>query len=442
MAYSTKVLLQVEMDFFVSVHSLINSPSQSWIEETSKVDLVNVYPPRSTRLKHLQSFEPRASPPLCLRPEDDILAQWRLRRKIELARSETRQRTNNAYSNLPYSWREEAPCQDFIRNMPTLTYSHLPITNSRPSWNVPSQNVRPGTNCCHEHFQRDMSVQTDSSDVSRSTKNVACETTGLVCRNPTNMHTKSTFARPTTRSVGFTVSPRLKHVCVQSSIKLEQHAHPLESGPHHKASTCSSAIGAPQGILNTILGTVPEPNKFRLLRTDLNDAEGESVQTTEVDSWHWHSTPGTPDDSDLANLTRLSPISRQAYPDCARKSSPCEVEPVRDAPASRQHCASFHETITRYLQETAPELVSSLSWLHDPIVKDLNKRRDQCLLKLRSNWPNDKRAMSMRFLQPLEAMFTQNAVVTFYSVESPCPPPGSLCFIHEELAERLTADCW
>lgn len=96
-----------------------------------------------------------------------------------------------------------------------------------------------------------------------------------------------------------------------------------------QASTCSSAIGAPQGILNTILGTVPEPNKFRLLRTDLNDAEGESVQTTEVDSWHWHSTPGTPDDSDLANLTRLSPISRQAYPDCARKSSPCEVEPVR-----------------------------------------------------------------------------------------------------------------
>lgn len=53
------------------------------------------------------------------------------------------------------------------------------------------------------------------------------------------MHTKSTFARPTTRSVGFTVSPRLKHVCVQSSIKLEQHAHPLESGPHHKVSTCS-----------------------------------------------------------------------------------------------------------------------------------------------------------------------------------------------------------
>ncbi|TPP61192.1 hypothetical protein FGIG_08458 [Fasciola gigantica] len=364
---------------------------RNWIEETSKLDPVGVYPLPSNRFTQLRNFEPRGSPPLHIKPEDDILAQWRLRRKIEQAHSETRQRTSAAYGTLSYNWREPSSYHDCTRHAPPFTYSHRPITNQNRSCSIPS-NVCSRATCCPSHFERDMGVQTNPCTVSSATKDVACETTDLVCREHPIMHTRSTSTKFVTRSVGLTASPRVRHVCVQTSAHYEQHQRSSVSDSHEllstavaqcKSCTCSNAIGAPKEILSSILGTVPEPEKIDSHQpTQLSDTGRESAQITETDSWQWQSTPRTPEPLDFASSTRLSPASGRAFLHCARTF---EDTPVQDAPrCSERQCTSFHEAVSRYLQETAPQVTSSQYWLHDPIVKDLCERRDRCLLDIMS----------------------------------------------------------
>ncbi|VDP75969.1 unnamed protein product [Echinostoma caproni] len=204
---------------------------------------------------------------------------------------------------------------------------------------------------------------------------------------PIASHAKGTLTRIVTRSVGLTVSPRVQHASVQTSVPDVHHLTDHDAGyvplkiSHHskKVHKCASAIGAPKDILDAILGPLSEPAQSHSLVASVNEVDRESVQITETDSWQWHSNPETPDPPDFISSTPS--LCRRDPMDQSRPAGSGDVH-VQDDPVSRRPGALFHETVSRYLEQTAPQVRAARVWLHDPIVKDLYERRDRCLIDM------------------------------------------------------------
>ncbi|CAH8440903.1 unnamed protein product [Dicrocoelium dendriticum] len=389
-----------------------------WIQDAIPFDPVCSQPPYNptgTRMPvSTQSFGFQKNPPPTLFTQvctpisssgasDDILAQWRLRRKMETARF-TGLTFGHCLSHHP--WLVPQPCAPFWAyqtrpgGTPQSVFEQTHVSRdvscrAEPhtfgGHTVESFKANKATQCASvpKRTALTASTQTNDPDLHGHLPTSTLRDSSVMTDDPAAFSTDSRL--PTLkleqRSVRTMASPCLRDVEVQT---------PVVCGRQQQPPSPVSPVGQAKPAFQR-----------RSLFPPLPDHSG-SDHYTDADTWSW---PPSPSPSHLADgvgslhttVSRRDATVQTADPEivecflqtnnanestnigapCADHSSDREVcnEPKASTPGP--HATRMGSRIAQYLQQAAVTDPVNPQWLHDEVVQNLLRQRSECLHQLK-----------------------------------------------------------
>ncbi|KAK4473499.1 hypothetical protein MN116_002862 [Schistosoma mekongi] len=361
-----------------------------------------------------------------LNPEDDILTQWRLRRRMEQAQLEVSKESfhkSNGYAQLttPFPGRNLSQYRQFFSQTKSLAYNTSPCGLSTIDESTKSSSIKvyikdTSIQCdLLKHFQMDDSqVQTNHSVFNASFN--CCKSLNLY--NKSTMHEIGTMTdkniseaclkvrhksirlmvRPQSRNVRLQTPhnmilcnmtrPMSKNVCI-SVDKTQYHRR------EQQQATTTATLNNDASVTdnNTLMNCIPHS-----LPVD------ESFQSVDSDSWLWPTTPPSSIKSDKNSNQLIGNIFDSNHNAQERKCHQLHATGSPEETSSRslshllgltttEHTASKSTidrevqiglTISRYMEENLNNVEQpDEKFLEDEILQDLRERRTKCLLKMK-----------------------------------------------------------
>ncbi|CAL8094400.1 unnamed protein product [Calicophoron daubneyi] len=349
--------------------------------------------------------------PRFLDPSQDILAQWRLRRKMEEAQLA-------AIGSITYPDHH----LKIVGNPKRVSALRGPLT-VRSAFNTYTPQVT--------HFTQDRTVTCDTRNTG-----VQCDYIPPCARFIAETSSQMEFSKsledmfdetPQRRDIG-TMTNGIRTQSVQTqcfpqrpehrSMRVMVQPHTREFGSQAnlgrdavRIEVSAEPVGCTNRPHNSLIAAItdqkPELQRSLLFPfTASNPNDSESVPVTEIDSWHWPSTTTLHSDND-------SPKSSAPHPPteaCSVVDGCCtcsgEISQVRSSQCEK-NCGQnptdatwlandvhtntlsiigdsyLNSSIARYLEQSGDASESTLGWNEDPIVQDLLNRRSVCLQNMR-----------------------------------------------------------
>ncbi|KAF7252195.1 hypothetical protein EG68_09104 [Paragonimus skrjabini miyazakii] len=403
-----------------------------WIKETSKAESMSTHPfliPTSSHLQSDTAWRTHKPSLTSFDPSLDILAQWRLRRKMEAAQwavPVTHPATLSDKVSLTAAERFCATFQGQTGIVP-VDPGLPPLMNQQDK----APTTEAFTQCDQDHLCISFPVYTQTDD-----KNLLCDRT-VVCDvavTTDDLSSVLTSRKPGQRSVRIMAVPCRRDVnvqtpCYSSCSALVDEVHSSEqpilvnhNSPHRTLTKVTLSTPVPP-LLAVVSQQKPELENTFLFPTS-SDVTKDVDQFTDTDSWQW---PPSPSPSSVSKVDTPGPecLSRNYGPKLTdrflftdrtaeivesvtnkgdtQKVSQCdstvhaakafktsEAESV-NTPAvglsissSLADIANLHidACIARYVRHSTESVPLDAHSSEDPITKELCWRRSKCLMKL------------------------------------------------------------
>ncbi|KAF8572245.1 hypothetical protein P879_00821 [Paragonimus westermani] len=439
--YTTNIMTDVEE----GLHKLDDDKVDvsKWIEETSKSENMFTHPfliPTSSHLQSDAAWRTHKPSLTSFDPSLDILAQWRLRRKMEAAQwaiGSNNQPTSNIYldHSQPPFYRASLIGSCYLPNHFVRQGLPTGIVPFDPGL-FPPKNQQDKTLITEASTQCDQAPLCISFPVYTQTdeKNLLCDRT-VVCDvavTTDDFSSMLTSRKPGQRSVRIMAVPCKRDVSIQTpchsgcSVLIdevqssEQPSLTNQKSPHRTLAKAMLSTPVPP-LLAVVSQQKPELENAFLFPAS-SDVTQDMDQFTDTDSWQWPPSPSplsaskvcTPGSECLSRSDgpkflfidqTAEIVENTTNKDDAQKVSQCDST-VHAASATKTSEAASANTpvgefsvsnsladianlhidacIARYVRHSAESVPLDAQLLEDPITKELCWRRSKCLINLRA----------------------------------------------------------